>query len=215
MSWHWWGKGKKRVKKSSLKGKPGKAEEGDGAPTSKGQKGKKVLKQIKQPQSGKDRAYGHLSNEIWYGFVQKQCALNPIVYDVYGQFLSLDRFTMVYHSFCYPSKNCRMRSKNDTVVLVLAVYRFLSIVEVPGFVCHLKQLASKSKAKEPRRGKDFPSRKDIWKKLCVSPKKETVAELMWVKQTIPQITIFIGSINYSQMFGMALFYPHYVNLMYQ
>jgi hypothetical protein len=79
----------------------------------------------------------------------------------------------------------------------------------------LKQLASKSKAKEPRRGKDFPSRKDIWKKLCVSPKKETVAELMWVKQTIPQITIFIGSINYSQMFGMALFYPHYVKLMYQ
>ena len=96
-----------------------------------------------------------------YGFVQKQCALNPIVYDVYGQFLSLDRFTMVYHSFCYPSKNCRMRSKNDTVVLVLAVYRFLSIVEVPGFVCHLKQLVTKSKAKEPRRGKDFPSRKEF------------------------------------------------------
>eukprot|EP00435_Cladocopium_sp_Y103_P034566 s6_g8.t4 len=57
-------KGKKRVKKSSLKGKAGKAEE-DGPPTSQGQKGKKVLKQIKQPQSGKDRAYGHLADEIW------------------------------------------------------------------------------------------------------------------------------------------------------
>ena len=54
------GKGKKKVKKSNLKGKSG--EEGE-QQMSKGQKGKKVLKQIKQPQNGgKDRAYGFLAH---------------------------------------------------------------------------------------------------------------------------------------------------------
>ena len=54
------GKSKKRVKKSSLKGKSAKREPGEAdtsASGSKPQKGK-ALKQIKQPVSGKDRTYG-------------------------------------------------------------------------------------------------------------------------------------------------------------